>query len=62
MSETPKKVKVLHEFLGIPVGSIGEVVSYPSAFSVMLKFDCKPEPVLVGWPSMQAFNCYQIMD
>lgn len=49
------KVKVLKEFLGVPVDSIGEVIlpegqKEPSRMSCEIKFDCKSEPVHVGYP------------
>ncbi len=48
------KVKVLREFLGVPRGTIGEVVKinnpdWPSS-SCEIKFDCKTEPVLIQYP------------
>lgn len=52
------RVKTSKFFLDIPVGSIGTIVDHQEEKgvdtiikSVFIKFDCKKDPVLVGYPN-----------
>jgi hypothetical protein len=49
------KIKTLRDFLGIPKGSIGEVVTMPNnkkfLSSMEVKFECKSESILIGYPT-----------
>ena len=51
----PKRIKLTQMALGVPKGTIGEVVSHGSERSavshIAVKFDCKDEPVLLPYPN-----------
>lgn len=45
------KVKVIKEFLEIPVGAIGEIIEETRRTkAVEIKFDCKDMPVYIQYP------------
>lgn len=50
------QVKVLKEFLGIPINSIGTILNitghdHNPVRACQIKFDCKDEPVLIQYPT-----------
>lgn len=44
------KIKTIREFLGMPIGSIGEIVKETGLWSADVKFECKPEPIQIQYP------------
>lgn len=49
------KIKTLMEFLGVPTGSIGEITSFPTPGSALIKFDCKTETVMLPYPPISVY-------
>lgn len=50
------KLKLVRETLGVPKGTIGEVIEVRESVpgspcgAVFVKFDCKSEPIQMPWP------------